>query len=121
MNSKSKGKRGELDAVKWLKEHGFEARRGQQFAGGTDSPDVVSDLPFHIEVKRTERLRFDDAVDQAKRDANGQPWVVLHRKNHGPWYAVMDGENFLNMVREIADWDELNTPTDEVSQRTGNG
>ena len=105
MNSKSKGKRGELDAVKWLKEHGFEARRGQQFAGGTDSPDVVSDLPFHIEVKRTERLQFDKAVDQAKADANGKPWVVFHRKNHGPWYAVLDGETFLNMVRETMDAD----------------
>ena len=105
MNSRNKGARGERECAKWLTEHGFNSRRGQQFSGGKDSPDVVSELPFHIEVKRVEALRFDDATDQAKRDANGKPWVVLHRKNNGPWYAVLDGETFLDMVRETMDAD----------------
>jgi hypothetical protein len=36
-----------------FREAGFEARRGQQFSGGTDSPDVVVPaLPdFHWEIK----------------------------------------------------------------------
>ena len=36
-----------------FREAGFEARRGQQFSGGTDSPDVVvTALPdFHWEIK----------------------------------------------------------------------
>lgn len=109
MNANAKGKRGEREAAKFLREHGWQARRGQQFSGGDDSPDVVSDLPFHIEVKRTEALRFDAAVDQAKRDANGQPWVVLHRKNNGPWYAIVEADQFLNCVRETYDANEAAT------------
>jgi hypothetical protein len=38
MNSRNKGKRGELEAAKFLASEGFPARRGQQFSGGADSP-----------------------------------------------------------------------------------
>jgi hypothetical protein len=57
MNSRNKGKRGELEAAKFLASEGFPARRGQQFSGGTDSPDVLCEaLPrIHFEVKRTEK------------------------------------------------------------------
>lgn len=34
MNSRNKGKRGEREFAALLREHGFDARRGQQFAGG---------------------------------------------------------------------------------------
>ena len=55
MNSKRKGKRGELELAKKLKECGFSARRGQQYSGiGGD--DVVGLDGIHIECKRSERL-----------------------------------------------------------------
>lgn len=56
MNSRDKGKRGEREFASLLREHGFDARRGQQFAGGADSPDVVSDALawLHVEVKRVQ-------------------------------------------------------------------
>ena len=44
MNSRAgKGKVGEREFAELLRAHGFDARRGQQFAGGADSPDVVSE------------------------------------------------------------------------------
>lgn len=54
INSRAKGKRGELEAVKFLRSLGFTARRGQQFSGGPDSADVeVEELSnVYIEVKR---------------------------------------------------------------------
>ena len=33
MNSRQKGKRGELELAKVLREHGYETRRGQQYSG----------------------------------------------------------------------------------------
>ena len=55
MNSKQKGKRGELELAKKLQEYGFEARRGQQYSGiGGD--DVVGLEGVHIECKRVEPL-----------------------------------------------------------------
>lgn len=63
MNSRAKGQRGERELADFITAAGFPARRGQQFAGGPDSPDVVCPgLPFHIEAKRTERLNPDAAA-----------------------------------------------------------
>lgn len=75
-NSRQKGKRGELLWRDELRKMGFEARRGQQFAGGGDSPDVVCpSLPrLHCEVKMVAAMDLgtkllDDAINQAKADA----------------------------------------------------
>ena len=49
INSRAKGARYERELARYFEENGFPARRGQQFAGGSDSPDVVCDeFPFHI-------------------------------------------------------------------------
>jgi hypothetical protein len=41
MDSRRKGKVGEREFAALLREHGFDARRGVQYSGGVDSPDVV--------------------------------------------------------------------------------
>ena len=98
MNSKQKGKRGELEAAKVLREYGFEARRGQQYKGGADSPDVVGMDGIHIEVKRTEALRLYDALAQSKRDsAENETPIVLHRKNGERWVVIMELDAFIKM------------------------
>ena len=81
--SRNKGKRYERELANYLSDNGFPSRRGQQFSGGGDSPDVVSEeFPFHIEAKRTERLMLDDAMTQSIRDAGDKPPCVIHRKNN---------------------------------------
>lgn len=99
-NGNQKGKVGEREVAALLREHGFEARRGQQFAGGGDSPDVVHDIPgVHIEVKRTERFLLWDALAQAGRDAPaGHTPIVLHRMNNRPWVAVLDAKALLALL-----------------------
>jgi Holliday junction resolvase len=71
VNSRNKGKRGERQWRDELRSHGYQARRGQQFSGSPDSPDVVCDgLPWiHFEVKAVERLNIEQAMEQARRDA----------------------------------------------------
>ena len=58
MNSRQKGARGERMWRDELREAGFTARRGQQFAGGTDSPDVICEElnNLHMEVKFVQSL-----------------------------------------------------------------
>ena len=94
MNSRSKGKRGELEFAAFLRGHGFDARRGQQFAGGPDSPDIVSAAlaSWHVEVKRVERFNLAKACAQAARDGAGKPWFVAHRLNRGPWFITLDSD-----------------------------
>jgi Holliday junction resolvase len=52
MNSREKGKRGERQWRDELRAQGFAARRGQQFSGSPDSPDVVcDDLPASLRCR----------------------------------------------------------------------
>ena len=97
MNSRDKGKRGELELAKVLREYGFEARRGVQYKGGEDSPDVVGIPGVHIECKRVERLNIDDAMEQSVRDSGEELPVVVHRKNRKSWLVTMRLEDFLRI------------------------
>ena len=97
--SRRKGKSGELELSKFLAEHGYPARRGQQYSGSPDSPDVLCEsLPLHIEVKRTEKLSLYPALDQALTDAGDKPAIVFHRRNRKPWLVIMDAEQFLTLL-----------------------
>lgn len=102
INSNAKGKVGEREVAALLKAHGFEARRGQQYAGGGDSPDVVHSMAgFHIEVKRTENFMLYPALAQANADKKPEEdALVFHRRNNKDWVVVMDAEAFLRMVRK---------------------
>lgn len=103
MNSRSKGKRGELEAAKaWAELFGF-ARRGQQFAGGKDSPDVVTAFDrIHLEVKRTERGNPYDWMEQAVRDGVGKIPCVLHRRSNKPWLLIVRLDDVPGLSAEIA-------------------
>jgi Holliday junction resolvase len=99
INSIQKGKQAEREVAHLLNSFGFEARRGQQFSGGGDSPDVVSDLGLHIEVKRVEAFNLYKAVDQAKRDCGSTEYTVFHRKSNREWIVAMDANTFLAMMK----------------------
>ena len=100
-NGNQKGKRGEREAAALLKSFGFEARRGKQYSGGDDSPDVVHSIPgVHIEVKRTETLSLYTAFAQAVADAGKKTPIILHRRNGKPWLAVIAATDLLALIRE---------------------
>lgn len=102
INSKKKGSRGELELVHYLMEHGFDARRGQQFKGTPDSPDIISDMMasvgLHIECKRVEAGNLYNWMDQADKDAGDQMPVVMHRRNDKDWVAILSLDDFLKFV-----------------------
>ena len=116
MNAREKGKRGERQWRDELRENGFAARRGQQFSGSAESPDVVCDaLPWvHFEVKAVERLNIEDAMDQARRDGIGKLPVVAHKRNFRPWLVTMGSETFFRLLR--GDF----PPVDSKQFQTGN-
>lgn len=99
-NSRDKGKRGEREVADFLKEHGFDARRGQQFCGANGDADVVGLPGYHIEVKRTERFDLYGAMEQSRSDAReGETPVVFHRRNRRGWVVVMDAEDFMRIIQ----------------------
>lgn len=100
--SKEKGKLGEREVANLFKKEGFEAKRGVQYQGGTDSPDVKVDtnIPLHIEVKRCETFRLEAAIKQAKDDAEYyQLPIVFHRKNGTKWAVVMESDCFFELLK----------------------
>jgi hypothetical protein len=101
MNSRQKGKRGERQWRDELRANGYDARRGQQFCGSPDSPDVICDaLPWlHCEVKCVERLNIEDAMAQSRRDAGVKVPIVAHKRNFRSWLVTMDAETFFRLVR----------------------
>ena len=101
MNSREKGKRGERQWRDELRAQGYAARRGQQFSGSPDSPDVICDaLPWaHFEVKLVEQLDIYGAMDQARRDSGGRAALVAHRRNYWPWLVTMDEERFYRLAQ----------------------
>lgn len=97
--SRQKGKRGEREFAALLRSCGIEARRGVQYQGGPESPDVVSSLPVHWEVKRVESLRIYDAIKQATEEAaRGMMPVVAHKRNNGDWLAIMRMQDLLSIL-----------------------
>lgn len=97
--SRDKGKRGEREVASFLREYGYDARRGVQYRGGKDSPDVVGLPGIHIEVKRTERFHLWDAMAQAKHDAGDNLPTVFHRMNDCPWVVVMELKDWIELYR----------------------
>jgi Holliday junction resolvase len=102
INSRDKGKRGELELSHYLKDKGYECRRGQQYSGTETTADVVG-LPYiHIEVKRVEKLSLYDAIEQAVRDTgdSGDLPTVFHRRNGKGWIVAMPIDDWLKIYKE---------------------
>ena len=94
--SREKGKRGEREAAAELGAIlGVDARRGVQYQGGPDSPDVVlPGVPIHVEAKRTERLCLWAAIEQAKADAPaGHVPCVWHKANRKGSVVIVETDH----------------------------
>jgi len=102
VSSRNKGAAGEREFAGVLRDHGLaETIRGQQHAGGPDSPDVrCPGLPhIHFEVKRVEAGNPYKWLEQAIRDAGpGKAPVVAHRKNNQDWIAIVPMEIMLRWL-----------------------
>lgn len=97
VNSDQKGKAGERELARRLRELGAEdARRGQQHTG-LEGEDVVGLPGIHPECKRVERLNVDKAMEQAIRDASGKIPAVFHRRNKKGWLVTMTLEDWMKL------------------------
>lgn len=101
INSRDKGRRYEIHVAKRIREHGYEAERGCQHAGGKDSPDVKSNMRFcHIEAKKVEKLNIWNALHQSERDAGeGEIPVVVFSRNRENDYVALGFDDFMRMYK----------------------
>jgi Holliday junction resolvase len=104
INSKKKGKEGELELAHKLKEYGYDAKRSVQYNGKDGQADVLGLPHIHIECKRVEKLNIYDAIAQAKRDAkNDDKPAVFHRKNRSNWLVTMELDSFMELYAGYID------------------
>ena len=113
VNSRRKGKEGELELARILRTYGFNTRRGQQFKGGGDSPDVMGLPGVHIECKRVQSLNIEKAMVQSRTDAEetDDVPVVIHRRDREKWKVTMDLDEFMKMYIAATDADVPRFPT----------
>lgn len=115
INSREKGKRGELEIAHLLSAYGYECRRNQQFSGANGDADVVGLPGIHLEIKRTEKLNIDKALQQSIRDNYADELrqgtdlipVVMHRSNDdrkkdstkGVWKVTLTLKDFMKIYQ----------------------
>lgn len=106
VNSRAKGKRGELEIAHLLREYGYDARRGVQYCGANGDADVTGLPNIHIEVKRTEKLNIDKAMQQSMNDArDNEVPVVMHRKDRQRWLVTMTMDEWMRFYER---WNSFN-------------
>lgn len=89
LNSRAKGKVGELEACHILRSlFGWSARRTQQRTGWSDgnSPDIEVDQTPSLfwEIKRVQALNVPRALTLAVKQCGRRCPVVMHRPNNSP-------------------------------------
>lgn len=136
VNARSKGQRGEREAIKWLQPIvdevmgegviSLERNLDQWRAGGFD---VVGLEWMALEIKRRESFNLNQWwVQTVKQAGTDQVPVLLHRRNHQPWRARvlapvvtgqwqcpplvldMEADQFETWLRYMIWWHKENTP-----------
>lgn len=107
MNSREKGKRIERLLASMFTRAGWPARRGQQFKGTPDSPDViVEDLPLTVECKGREVWSIYNWIVKVRHEAKpGTLPLLCCKKNHSEFLAIMTLDDFLDLT-PFVDWEK---------------
>ena len=123
INSRDKGKKGELELCHTLKEmFGWEARRSQQHCGDAGDADVVIEgMPLAFpEVKRVECLNVTQAMEKAVDQSQGKTPLLFHRKNRSRvgWLLTIRLEDLMVLMDMV---DSMPTPQEPSVQPSTEG
>ena len=107
VNSRQKGKRGELQARNAARVHWFakDCIRAAQ-ACGAWAADLLYALPgFHVEVKSYKKVAALNWYRQAQSDRNEDelPIVLMTENGDSNWYIILDikhTQEFINAVQQ---------------------
>lgn len=100
INSRAKGKRGELEFIeRHLVDHWPQAKRNlDQF--GDDKRDCVEVAGIHWQIKRVEKLNFWQGFAQAKTEASEHDVPILAaRRNFSPWLCTLEADELIPLLR----------------------
>lgn len=106
INSKRKGKKGELYVVNRFKEEGYDCNRTAQFKGNTGRADDIEGIDYiHAEVKFVENLNISKAMEQAIRDSKASDRqampTVFHKKNYHELMVTMQFSTWIKLYNSF--------------------
>ena len=105
INSRQKGKRGELEAAaEWNRlVPKAMARRSQQHSGTESASDLISPGTPHLwlEVKRVQKLNLTEVFEKSREQCGELCPVVLHRKNDCEWLVTFPLEDIRRFVQQV--------------------
>jgi hypothetical protein len=105
INSRQKGKRGELEAAaEWNRLVPLAmSRRSQQHSGTESSSDLISPGTPHLwlEVKRVQALNLTAVMEKSREQCGDLCPVVLHRKNDSEWLVTFPLEQIKRFVQQV--------------------
>lgn len=84
-----------------LRARGYiKARRGQQFCGGGESPDVICEelAYFHFEVKFVESLNVRKAMQQSEDECGEKIPILAHKTSNAKWLVTMLASDWLELI-----------------------
>lgn len=105
INSRQKGKRGELELCHILKESfGWDAERSVQHCGNAgDSDLILKGFPnLFVECKRVEQLNLSKAMELAKKQAGQKVPAIFHRKDREDWMVTIPLGHLLHLSLMLA-------------------
>lgn len=106
INSRNKGKRGELEAAAEWNRHmpQAHARRSQQHSGTESASDLIAPGCPHLwlEVKRVQKLNLQEVMEKSLEQCGDLAPVVLHRKNDTDWLVTFRLEDIRRFVQQAA-------------------
>ena len=117
VNSRNKGSRGEREVIAEIqKVFGVKYARtplsgGMDIKGDIRKPfeqsPTLCDM-FHWEVKYQEHINIwkcmEQSVNDARKDVTTKEPIVVFRRNHTPWFAMLRLDLFLEMLLELQQW-----------------
>lgn len=114
VNSRQKGKRGELDLCKALREvMGWTVRRSQQFCGRAgDSDLVVEEHPaLFVECKLVQRLNVPEVMKVAVDQAGSSLPSLFHRRDREEWLVTIRLADLPRFLRILSSGSRQNSAT----------
>lgn len=96
--SRDKGGRGERAVIEKARDHGFIGVRTRS-GGGQERSDIVGIPGIAMESKWVERESVRAWFDQVAANCGGDIPVVAHKRNHGPWLATLELDEFLALLK----------------------
>lgn len=102
VNSRQKGKRGELELCQSLRElFGWDVQRAVQYNGNAgDSDLIIKQVPeIFVECKRVQSLNLSKAMEIAVSQAKAKLPMIFHRKDREEWMVTLPLKDLLSAAR----------------------